>query len=237
MAAGEAGPQPVPPPEDESAERVLAAERRRRGGTAALALLLALGASWFVLQVLRGPDPAPLELVPGAAPATAGTGTGAATASGVPSATAAPASSAPPPTLVVHVIGDVRRPGLVRLAPGSRVADAIEAAGGIARGGGSGSLNLARPVVDGEQVVVSEDADAEPGPPPGSPGGAAPSPIDLNSATSADLDTLPGVGPVLASRILAWREAHGPFATVDQLAEVPGIGERTLERLAPLVRV
>jgi competence protein ComEA len=230
-------------PDAEVVARALVAERRRRTATMALALLLAAGAGWFVLQVLRGPDPAPLELVPGDPPPTSGarepsSGPG---GSGVPTSGAAPAPSAPA-LLVVHVIGEVRRPGLVRVPDGSRVADAIEAAGGLTRAGGSGALNLARPVVDGEQVVVTEDAGPDP-PVGSSPGGTivggtgSAGPLDLNSATEADLDALPGVGPVLAGRILAWREANGAFTAVDQLAEVPGIGERTLERLAPLVRV
>jgi competence protein ComEA len=235
-------------PDPPEVERALLAARRRRAASVALALLLALGAGWFLLQVLRGPEPAPLQLVPGAAPAPTGVGAGPSGA-GTPST---PSTSAPPGTtsapvqqLVVHVLGEVRRPGLVRLSAGARVADAIRAAGGLAPGGGSGALNLARPLVDGEQVLVSAESRPDPAPGGSSGGGAggstgaggAAGPLDLNTATLADLDTLPGVGPVLAGRILAWREANGRFGSVDQLGEVPGIGERTLERLAPLVRV
>jgi competence protein ComEA len=118
------------------------------------------------------------------------------------------------------------------------VADAIAAAGGLSKGGSSGELNLARPVVDGEQIVVSPDA--PPAAPPVSAGGGT-DPVsvvvDLNTATAAELDTLPGVGPVMSARILEWRAAHGRFASVDQLREISGIGARTFERLAPHVRV
>jgi competence protein ComEA len=150
----------------------------------------------------------------------------------VPGGTASPAATG---EVVVHVIGEVRRPGIVTLPAGSRVSDAVEAAGGLRRGGSSGGLNLARALVDGEQVVVGPDAPAEPARAagPASPG----SPLDLNSATLEQLDGLPGVGPVLAGRILDWRTAHGRFAAVDQLREVSGIGARTFEQLAPLVRV
>jgi competence protein ComEA len=184
-------------------------------------------AVWLVLRTVSGPAPAPVEVV---------TGTPIATVSPSPSAVAVAA-------VVVHVVGEVRRPGLVRLAPGARVADAVRAAGGVAPGGGTGGLNLARPVVDGEQILVSADSASAP---PASAGtgssgttgpGAALTVLDLNAATVADLDSLPGVGPVLAGRIVAWRDANGRFASVDQLREVSGIGARTFERLKPLVRV
>jgi len=116
------------------------------------------------------------------------------------------------------------------------VADAIAAAGGLSKGGSSGELNLARPVVDGEQIVVSPDAPPA-APPPGAGGDAASVVVDLNTATAAELDTLPGVGPVMSARILEWRATHGRFASVDQLREISGIGARTFERLAPHVRV
>jgi competence protein ComEA len=140
---------------------------------------------------------------------------------------------------VVQVVGEVRHAGLVRLPTGARVADAVAAAGGLARGGSSGGLNLARPVVDGEQIVVSGSVPVQaPGTTtPASSASGAGAVVDLNSATTADLDTLPGVGPVMAARILDWRSAHGRFASVDQLKEVSGIGARTFDRLRPHVRV
>jgi len=106
-------------------------------------------------------------------------------------------------------------------------------------GGGSGALNLARVVGDGEQILVSPHAVAEP---PGSTsaggtGAAAAQVVNLNTATASDLDALPGVGPVMAARILEWRVAHGRFAAIEQLREVSGIGAVTFERLKPHVRV
>jgi competence protein ComEA len=144
--------------------------------------------------------------------------------------------------VLVHVAGAVRRPGLVELPPGARVAEALEAAGGVTRSGNPASVNLARPVVDGEQVVVARrGASVTPLPvatPPGAtagPGGSGP--VDLNTATMEQLDGLPGIGPVLAQRILDWRTANGRFSVVDELGEVSGIGEATLADLRPLVTV
>jgi competence protein ComEA len=159
-------------------------------------------------------------------------------------ATAGPSTAAG--VVVVHVVGRVRRPGLVRLAVGSRVSDAVIAAAGATAGARLDRLNLARPVTDGEQILVPGAQDPVPvggagtagsaGAAGGSsaPAGAA---VDLNTATSADLDGLPGVGPVLAGRILAWRAQHGRFSRVAELGEVPGIGDKLLAQLTPLVRV
>lgn len=173
-------------------------------------------------------------------------------AEAVPLAPEAPPSSAPSPLvsvspaetssataeLVVDVAGKVRRPGIAVLPTGSRVVDALEAAGGARPGVDLTSLNLARPVVDGEQILVgvapaagvagtlgSPDA-------PASPAGAL---VNLNTADQATLETLPGVGPVTAESILAWRNDNGGFTAVDELLEVDGIGEATLADLAPLV--
>ncbi|GAB3593851.1 hypothetical protein GCM10027446_16700 [Angustibacter peucedani] len=166
------------------------------------------------------------------------------------SAAGARATAAAP--LVVHVVGRVRHAGVVRLPPGSRVEDAVEAAGGAAPGADLAAVNLARLVVDGEQVVVprpGEPAVAAAGPAApaggaaasssagGTPGGAAGEVVDLNTATTDQLDVLPGVGPVLAGRIVEWRTTHGRFSTVDELSEVSGIGDKAMERLRPLVRV
>jgi competence protein ComEA len=161
------------------------------------------------------------------------------------SASAATASPAPSLTsgsvLVVHVAGAVRRPGLVQLRAGSRVADAVAAAGGPVRNAELASVNLARPVVDGEQLVVlargQGPAVAAPPGPGGAAGTASTGPIDLNTATLEQLDTLPGVGPVLAQRILDWRSEHGRFGSTDELREVSGIGEATFADIKPLVRV
>ncbi|NLV79283.1 MAG: ComEA family DNA-binding protein [Rhodococcus sp.] len=151
--------------------------------------------------------------------------------------------------LVVSVVGLVARPGLVHLPPGSRVADALDAAGGTLDGADLLGLNLARRVADGDQIVVGVVA-PEPEPPesgvsgdtgtdPGA-GGSEPdprSPLNLNTCDEADLDALPGVGPVTASAIVEWRRVNGPFTHVDQLAEVDGIGPARLARLRELVTV
>jgi len=148
--------------------------------------------------------------------------------------------------VVVHVAGAVERPGVVELPAGSRVAAAVDAAGGALGDAELSAVNLARLVVDGEQVYVPRAGEALPGAaPPGPPtpagtpagSGDPPGVVDLNTADLATLDTLPGVGPAIAQRILDWREAHGPFHSVDELLEVSGIGPATLERLRDRVRV
>jgi competence protein ComEA len=163
---------------------------------------------------------------------------------GIPTASAASAT-----TVRVHVVGQVRHPGVVRLPAGARVEQALDAAGGATGKADLVRVNLARPVVDGEQIVVPEPGQPITGAPPapgaaagggtagGADGGLSPgSPIDLNTASLEQLDALPGVGPVLAQRILDWRSQNGRFSTVDELGEVSGIGEKVLERLRPLVR-
>lgn len=161
-------------------------------------------------------------------------------------ATGAPATPGAGGGLVVDVEGKVRRPGLVKLGSGARVADAVAAAGGPAPGAALIRINLARPLSDGEQVVVPGPNDPlpavgnGPGAETGSSGsgsGASGGAVDLNAATQSQLDTLPGVGPVLAGRIVAWRTEHGRFSSVDQLGEVTGIGDALLAKLRPLVRV
>ena len=144
------------------------------------------------------------------------------------------ASQDPTAELVVDVAGKVRRPGIAVLPAGSRVVDALEAAGGARRGVDLTSLNLARQVVDGEQILVGL------APVPGVAGSlvtpsTGESMVNLNTADQAALETLPGVGPVTAESIIAWRTDHGGFTSVDELLEVDGIGEATLEDLAPLV--
>jgi competence protein ComEA len=157
-------------------------------------------------------------------------------------------SGTEPSEVVVHVVGQVARPGLVRLRPGARVADAITEAGGPTKQADLSALNLARPVTDGEQVYVPRPGETPPlpqGPNPHGPaaGGAAgvpgggDAPINLNTADQATLETLPGVGPVLAQRILEWRQEHGRFTSVEELREVSGIGDKVFARLQPKVTV
>ncbi len=145
------------------------------------------------------------------------------------------------PLVVVHVAGKVRRPGLIRAPAGSRVADVLTLAGGPLRGVDLTTLNLARQVTDGEQIIVG--ATTQPPPPnqPSPTAGPSPSsapnaPVNLNTATLEQLDALPGVGPVLAQRILDYRTQNGPFTTIDQLQEVPGVGPKKFDSLKPHVR-
>ncbi|MFD6568240.1 helix-hairpin-helix domain-containing protein [Micromonospora profundi] len=140
--------------------------------------------------------------------------------------------------LVVAVAGKVRKPGLVRLPAGSRVADAVQAAGGPLPGVDVALLNPARKVTDGELIVVGVTPPPVPAGAAGPETGGAPGgPLNLNTATLAQLDALPGVGPVLAQRILAYRDQHGGFKGVGDLRQVDGIGDARYEQLKDLVTV
>ncbi|MCW2847675.1 MAG: competence protein ComEA helix-hairpin-helix repeat protein [Marmoricola sp.] len=178
-----------------------------------------------------------------ALPPRAGLGTSSGTSSGppsplLPSATApvAPASGTGGTSVTVDVAGKVRRPGVTTLPAGARVVDALRKAGGARGRVDLSGLNLARVLVDGEQILVGRPA---PGGLAASASTAAPDAtgtlVNLNTATAEQLDTLPGVGPVTAQKILEWRGAHGAFSSVDELLEVDGIGEKTLADLAPHV--
>jgi competence protein ComEA len=139
--------------------------------------------------------------------------------------------------LVVHVVGEVRQPGLYRLRDGARIADAVRRAGGARQGADLAAVNLAAPLVDGVQVLVPSRS-APGGPPAASPReGVVPptGPISLSSATIEELDELPGVGPITAQKIVDYRAEHGPFASVDDLDAVPGIGPTRIEQLRELV--
>ncbi len=132
--------------------------------------------------------------------------------------------------ITVHVSGAVSRPGLVSLVEGSRVADALAKAGGALAGGALSGINLAAPVADGMQIVVPWVSDGSTGSPRAS-GESSDLPVDLNRAGIERLTSLPGVGEVLASRIVAHRETHGPFSSMKDLLDVPGIGEGKLAGL------
>ncbi|KWX56832.1 ComEA family DNA-binding protein [Mycobacterium sp. NAZ190054] len=213
-----------------------------RAGVLALGLVGVLAVLVTVVTLLRDSPPAvvsaklpPVEMVSSAAPAAA---------AGAPG---------PAEPVVVSVVGLVHTPGLVTLEPGARIADALAAAGGALDGADVLGLNMARRVADGEQIVVGIAAApgqpaemgsaivSEPAPSGGpSSGGSSSGPtglVDLNTATVEQLDTLPGIGPVTAAAIIAWRDANGRFDSVDQLGDVDGIGPARLDKLRALVRV
>lgn len=253
-------PEPVVPADaDRAPARLRWVPTRRAVAGLGLVLLVAVAVAVLLAwQARPSAETAPrVRRMPPSTVAAVGTPggllAGPSSASSMPSMSAASAASAASPAaeVVVHVVGAVRRPGLVQLPAGSRVADAVRAAGGATSAARVASVNLARLLVDGEQLVVQRrggppivgapDASA-PGAGTGAGGsaaGSAPasSPVDLNSATLEALDGLPGIGPVLAQRILDWRSAHGRFTTVDELGEVSGIGEATLSDIRPLVTV
>jgi len=146
------------------------------------------------------------------------------TASPTSGSSAAPDASRGSDAVFVHVAGAVVRPGLYQLLDGARVVDAIAAAGGFAELADRSQPNLARLIADGEQLYVPLEGET---PAPG--GGSASARISINTADVVALDTLPRVGPALAARIVAWREAHGPFTSIEDLLSVSGIGQATLD--------
>ena len=209
-------PGPAEPPAARAGGRSLRTRLDARALRALIALVVvaALAAGWMWWQgrpreVVLAPQP----LAEGS-PITAASGVALASATG---------------DVVVHVAGDVHAPGVLTLPAGSRVGDAIEAAGGVTRPKAADSVNLARPLVDGEQILVGAQGVAQ--------GGGGDAGVSLNSADAAALEALPGVGPVLAKRIVDWRTANGPFRSVDELGEVSGIGDALLGQLRPLVRM
>lgn len=216
---------------DASARR--APKRARIAVGAAIVCFLLAVAIAAVLSAGGGGDHG--ELIPGA---NAVAGDGESGPAGAEVATTGPGS-----VLLVHVLGAVAKPGLVELSAEARVVDAIAAAGGLREDADPSGVNLARAVTDGEQLIVPAVGEAAAGgtgpggaggvPAPGTTGGGGL--VHLNTATLADLDTLPRIGPALAQRIIDWRDANGPFTSVDQLREVAGIGEATFAGLVDLV--
>jgi competence protein ComEA len=221
----------------------------RRPHLVIVAAILALGilvAGWALLRA----RPVAVAVTP---PPITTSATAEATSATTAATSATTAGPSPTAGIVVHVLGAVHEPGLVSLTAGSRVQDALEAAGGLTDKADPGELNLAQPVADGQQIVVGtkkkptgEVRDGTGG--PGSAGsGAAASPkgqdgasgqaVDLNTASQAELEELPGVGPVMAGKIIAWRTEHGRFSRVEELQEIDGVGPKTYAKLSPLCRV
>ncbi|TFD51588.1 ComEA family DNA-binding protein [Cryobacterium frigoriphilum] len=168
---------------------------------------------------------------------------GAAAASDAPADSGGTASAAGA-IIFVHVLGAVERPGLFELPDGARVIDAVAAAGGLTDTADPAGANLARLLSDGEQLYLPRVGEVPAGVPPGvsagadaGAGGSAATIVNLNTATVADLDTLPRIGPAMAQRILDYREANGPFTSTDDLRNVTGIGDKTFEALKDLVTV
>ena len=206
----------------------------------AMIIAVAVAATtWWVVRA--GPT---ATAVPLAASTSKGRPAALVSVSAIPStgpSTGPAATSAPSPStaVVVDVTGKVRHPGIARLPAGSRVVDALRAAGGARRGVNLSTLNLARVLVDGEQIVVglrapagiAASAAAAPG-----PGSSTATPmVNVNTATELELEALPGVGPVTAAAIVKWRTENGAFTAVDDLLEVSGIGDATLAEIAPFV--
>jgi competence protein ComEA len=193
-----------------------------------VAVVLVAGWLW-----LSRPDPQP---IPSAAPASV-------TVRPTTEAVSGPSPAAT--SVVVQVAGKVRHPGVVTLPSGSRVTDAITAVGGLLPGADPGPLNLARRVTDGEQILVAIPGTPAPAAAPAGgtgdgTGGGVPAPgapLDLNSATLAQLQDLPGLGPVFAQRIIDYRTQHGGFRSVQELRQISGIGAHRFAQLQPLVRV
>ena len=219
-----------------------------RAGAIALAAIAAVAVLVTVFTLVRGqPAPVSSAKLPPVQMASS--------ASRSPAASASAQADSP---LVISVVGLVHTPGLVTLTPGARIADALKAAGGTVDGADTIGLNMARPVNDGEQILVgvapragqptglgssvssgsaASRTSTAPGQSPGSSAAKPGGPLDLNTATVQELDALPGVGPVTAAAIVKWRDAHGKFTSVDQLGDVDGIGPARLEKLRVLVRV
>jgi competence protein ComEA len=226
--AGQAQPQ-ADPVDDLDVEPLPVPQFHRLhvGVVTVLVLLGLLAAGWALLRSRPVEVPGPSTAVTVSTPAATGHGS---------------SSGATPTSIVVHVAGAVRRPGLVQLHERSRVQDAIDAAGGLTRDARPGQLNLAQLLTDGQQVLIGTARHPvsevrEGGPPQGTGGSTSSAAIDLNSATAAQLEQLPGVGPVTAANIVGWRDQHGRFTSVAELQQVDGIGPKIYARIAPHVRV
>jgi competence protein ComEA len=207
----------------------------RRLIAVAVTVVAVVAGGWWLL---RSPAPSTEAGLPRATTTVAPSGTTVAPAAAAASGVRATSTSLPT-SVVVDVAGAVVHPGVYELAPGARVHAAVEAAGGAAPDADLAAVNLAAPLLDGAQVYVpvvgaTPRAGAPPGP---SPPTTAPGPLDINRATAEQLDALPGIGPATAQAIVTHREEHGPYASVDALEDVRGIGPAKLDAIRALVTV
>lgn len=239
-------PSIVTPPDVVTASRWQVSRRAAIGAGLVLLVAVAVLVGRSLLAE-RAAEPVPVAASPGVTTGGDRSGFSGSVPAAVPGAT----SSGPTGEVYVHVVGRVRSPGVVRVRAGSRVADAVAKAGGVGQSADAAQVNLARVVVDGEQIVVpakGEQLAAMPGGAgPAAPGGAAAGGavaggsgdgvVSLNSADQTTLESLPGVGPVLAERIIEWRTTNGGFTTVEELNEVSGIGEKLFAQISPKVSV
>jgi competence protein ComEA len=203
-------------------ERLQGLDRRELAGLAVIAVLVVAGAAFWYVRSL----PSRVEI----------SSTG-----GRPKAAVSPQPAPTPVLLLVHVAGWVHQPGVYELHEGQRIIDAIEAAGGAKAGADLTTINLAALLTDAQQIVVAKKGATGPGPPSsgtttGSGTGGSEL-VNINTATLDQLETLPGIGEVLAQRIVDYREENGPFRTVEDLLEVSGIGDATLADLKPHITV
>jgi len=204
--------------------------RMHLGVICALLLLSVMEAGWLLLRARPVAVASPGDVVTVATPSQS-------------AASATPSMAKSASKIVVHVLGAVRRPGLVRLPENARVQDAIDAADGLTRQADPGELNLAQLLSDGQQVLIGTarhpagEVREQPRSGDASSGPTAQGALDLNRANQAQLEELPEVGPVTAQAILAWRQEHGRFTRIEELQEVDGIGPKTYGQIAPHVRV
>jgi competence protein ComEA len=226
---------PPPEPPRERVRRLLREQRDRLRALTAPRVLVGAGgavvAAVLAMWLLRTPPPPVDARLPLASASTVSPSSGSTV---LPLAPAAGASAAPGSTIVVQAAGAVSAPGVYHMPAGSRVVDLVAVAGGATADAAPGALNLAAVLVDGARVQVPRVGESVP---PTVVADAPAGPLDLNTATAAQLDQLPGVGPSLAAAIVRARERQGPFASVDGLLDVPGIGPAKLDALRDLVRV
>lgn len=220
--------RPLPDPSWRERTEALADRARSLGSPARAALAVAVSAGVLLVAILLlrpvGADPAPEESLPRA------------TATGAPAAASPVSVSAP--VVIVQAAGAVLHPGLYRLPPGSRVDDLVQAAGGFAPDADPDRVNLAALLTDGEKIYIPRVGEVLPADVAvGGASSSAAAPVDLNTASIAQLDTLPGIGPATAQAIIDYRSQHGRFRSVDDLLNVRGIGPAKLDELRSLVRV